>query len=318
LELLLVIDGPILVTGGTGFLGSHVVTALRERFGNEVFVARHADYDLTHEENVVRLFREHPSQLVIHLAGLVGGIWPNRERPAEFFYQNLTMGTFLLHHAWKSGAKKFVAAGAGCGYPENAPNPLRETDLWSGFPQRESAPSSLAKRLLSIQSEAYFRQYGFVSIIGIPGNIYGPNDNFNLTDAHVIPALVRKFVEAADDGKPVVEVWGSGRAARDFVYAGDVADGLIRAAERIERAEVINVSSGIETSVADVVTELNQITRFRGDIRWDSSKPDGQLHRRFDTTKAKALLGWDARTPLREGLELTVDWYRSHRAAARI
>lgn len=307
----------VLVTGGTGFLGSHVVEQLRALSPASVTVARHRDFDLTKEDQVARLFAEHPCDVVLHLAGLVGGILPNRERPAEYFYQNLTMGTFLLHHAWKARAKHFVAAGAGCGYPENAPNPLKETDLWSGFPQKESAPYSLAKRLLTIQAEAYHRQYGFTSTILIPGNIYGPYDNFHLLDAHVIPALVRKFVEAADDHLPEVVVWGSGKAARDFVYAGDVARGILLAAEKQVGNELINLSSGIETPVREVVEQLHAVTGFQGKIVWDTSKPDGQLHRRFDTSKAASLLGWKASTSLREGLALTADWYRKHRAEAR-
>jgi GDP-L-fucose synthase len=310
-------DMSVLVTGGGGFLGTHVVEALRRRGVRNLFVVRKRDYDITREEEVRRLFREHPAELVVHLAGLVGGIWPNRERPAEFFYQNLMMGTLMLHHAQQSGARKFVAAGAGCGYPEFAPNPLKETDFWNGLPQKESAPYSLAKRLLTIQADAYQRQYGFVSLIGIPGNIYGPYDNYDLLDAHVIPALVRKFVEAADEGRPEVEVWGTGKAARDFVYAADVAEGLLLAAERLDRHEVVTLSSGVETSIAEVVAALQQTSGFRGAIRWNTEKPDGQMHRWFDTAKAKELLGWTARTGLAEGLRATVDWYRANQGSAR-
>lgn len=310
-------DKHVLVTGGTGFLGTHVVTQLEAKSPARVTVVRHRDFDLATEADVARLFTQYRPDVVLHLAGLVGGILPNRERPAEYFYQNLMMGTLMLHYAWKSGAKKFVAAGAGCGYPEFAPNPLQEKDFWSGFPQKESAPYSLAKRLLTIQSEAYYRQYGFVSVIGVPGNIYGPHDNFNLLDAHVIPALARKFVEATDDGLPEIEVWGSGKAARDFVYAGDVASGLLGAAERISQNDIINLSSGIETSVKEVVALLQEITGFPGKICWNASRPDGQLHRRFDTSKARNLLGWQASTSLRDGLKVTVDWYRAHRQEAR-
>jgi GDP-L-fucose synthase len=307
----------VLVTGGTGFLGSHVVEQLRARGSASLFLVRHRDYDLSREPEVERLFQEHPADIVIHLAGLVGGILPNRERPAVYFYQNLTMGTFMLHHAWKARARHFLAAGAGCGYPESAPNPLKESDLWSGFPQKESAPYSLAKRLMTIQAEAYSRQHGFTSTILIPGNIYGPFDNFHLLDAHVVPALVRKFVEAADQGRPEVVVWGTGKAARDFIYAGDVAKGILLAAEKGIGTELINLSPGIETPVRDVVDILKDASGFKGKIVWDTTKPDGQLHRRFDTSKAEQLLGWKAETRLRDGLALTVDWYRKHQAEAR-
>jgi len=307
----------VMVTGGTGFLGTHVVQQLQAKSPSQIIVVRHKDYDLATEAGVVRLFQDHKPEMVIHLAGLVGGILPNKEKPADYFYQNLMMGTLLLHNAWKNGVRKFIAAGAGCGYPEFAPNPLKEGDFWSGFPQKESAPYSLAKRLLTIQSEAYYRQHGFVSVIGVPGNIYGPYDNYNLLDAHVIPALVRKFVEAAHTGAPEVEVWGTGKAARDFVYAGDVAEGLLKAAERIDKNEVINLSSGIETSVRDVVEALRDLTGYTGKIVWNTSRPDGQLHRRFDTSKAKHLLGWSAQTSLREGLKITADWYEKNQPEAR-
>jgi GDP-L-fucose synthase len=307
----------VLVTGGNGFLGSHLVAQLQTKNPKSIFLARHKEYDLTKEEQVARMFAEHPADLVIHLAGLVGGILPNKERPAEYFFQNLTMGTFMLHYASTSGARHFLAAGAGCGYPENAPNPLREQDFWTGFPQKESAPYSLAKRLLTIQAEAYQRQYGFPSTILIPGNIYGPYDNYHLLDAHVIPALVRKFVEATDQNHPEVVVWGTGKAARDFIYAGDVADGILRAAERGIGTDIINLSSGIETPVRDVIELLTEISGFRGKVVWDTTKPDGQLHRRFDTSKAGQLLDWQATTKLRDGLVLTVDWYRKHQGEAR-
>jgi GDP-L-fucose synthase len=307
----------VLVTGGAGFLGSHVVERLRSLRPHELTVVRRRDYDLTREADVARLFYDRRPDIVLHLAGLVGGILPNRERPAEYFYQNLMMGTLLLHHACRNGVAKFVAAGAGCGYPEHATSPLKEADLWSGFPQQESAPYSLAKRLLTIQAEAYSRQFGLVSIIGIPGNIYGPYDNFHLLDAHVIPALVRKFVEAVQTNAASVEIWGTGQATRDFVYAGDAADGLLRAAELLERTDVINLSSGRETSIRQVVDLLRNICGYGGRIDWNTSRPDGQLQRCFDVSKAKLMLGWTAATPLAEGLLATVDWYRAHQHEAR-
>ena len=215
-----------MVTGGGGFLGSHVVEALHDAGCSDIFVVRSSDYDLTHEDAAAQLFSDHPADVVMHLAGYVGGIGSNKAYPADFFYRNLMMGTLIIDQAWRGGAEKVVAAGAGCGYPEQAPLPIKEEDFWQGFPQTLSAPYSLAKRMLHVQSMAYWRQHGFPVVVAIPGNIYGPYDNFDLEAAHVIPALVRKFVEAADDGHPSVTVWGSGTPTRDFVYAGDVARGI--------------------------------------------------------------------------------------------
>ncbi len=310
----------VLVTGGDGFLGHHVVEKLRAAACRNLFVVHHQEYDLTREAQVSELFRQHPCDLVIHLAGLVGGIAANQARPAEFFYQNLMMGVLTMDCAWKAGAQKFVCAGAGCGYPEDAPLPLHESSFWQGFPQQPSAPYSLAKRMLHVQSLAYWRQYSFPAIVTIPGNIYGPHDNFDLENAHVLPALVRKFVEATADGDGrgnTITVWGTGRPTRDFVYAGDVADGILRAAELYDRAELVNLSSGREHSIREVVGLIAELTGFRGVIAWDGSRPDGQARRLFDIGKARRELGYRPRTNLRDGLKLTIDWYRQHRAQAR-
>lgn len=306
-----------MVTGGSGFLGTHVVERLNGAGCQDVFVVRSRDYDLTKEDDVARLFAEHPADVVIHLAGLVGGIQANKLRPADFFYQNLMMGTLTLHYAWRSGAQKFIAAGAGCGYPEHAPLPLREENFWDGFPQQESAPYSLAKRLLHVQAIAYWRQHGFPAIVTIPGNIYGPHDNFDLEHAHVVPALVRKFVTAVDEGLDRVVVWGTGNPTRDFVYVGDVADGILLAAQVYDRPELVNLSSGTEVSIREVVEHLREVTGFRGEVVWDQARPDGQPRRVFDVTKARRDLGFEARTGLRDGLRITVDWYRANRGSAR-
>lgn len=307
----------VLVTGGGGFLGSHVVNQLRENDCSDVFVVRSRDYDLTHEVDVVRLFREHPADIVMHLAGYVGGIGANKSFPADFFYRNLMMGTLVLHNAWKSGAKKVVAAGAGCGYPEFAPQPIKESDYWNGYPQDDSAPYSLAKRMLHVQSMAYWRQHKFPIIVTIPGNIYGEYDNFDLAAAHVIPALVRKFVEATDDGHASLPVWGSGKPTRDFVYAGDVAEGMILAAEKFNEPVLMNLSAGRDHSIREVVELLTEISGFKGKIVWQTDKPEGQSSRLFDMSVAEKQLGFKASTSLRDGLKKTFDWYRANRAQAR-
>jgi GDP-L-fucose synthase len=312
-------DKRVLVTGGGGFLGRHTVEKLQEAGCTRVFVARQRDYDLTTETGAGRLFADcAPVDIVLHLAGYVGGIGANKAYPADFFYRNLMMGVLTMHHAWKSGATKLVAAGAGCGYPEHAPMPLKETSFWDGFPQQESAPYSLAKRMLHVQALAYWRQHRFPAIVTIPGNIYGPYDNFDLEAAHVAPALVRKFVEATSaPGTSKVVVWGTGRPTRDFVYAGDVAEGILRAAEVYDAPQLVNLSSSVETSIRDLVETIRSATDFRGEIVWDASRPDGQARRGFDVSKAKRELGWEARTSLRDGVAKTVAWYRENRSRAR-
>jgi GDP-L-fucose synthase len=307
----------VMVTGGGGFLGSHVVEKLQALGGAKIFIVRQRDYDLTREDHVAKLFAEHPADIVVHLAAYVGGIGANKARPADFFYRNIMMNTLTLHHAWKNGVQQVVSAAAGCGYPEHAPIPLKESDFWNGFPQEVSAPYSLAKRMLQIQALAYWRQHQFLATATIPGNIYGPYDNFDLENAHVIPALVRKFVEAVDDKQERIVVWGSGTPTRDFVYAGDVAEGLLRAAEVYKQPEIVNLSSGKDTSIADVVHALSVITGFAGRIVWDTSRPDGQSRRLFDVSKARKDLDWHARTSLHDGLAKTVEWYRAHRKTAR-
>lgn len=320
----------VVVTGGGGFLGTHVVEKLREAGCRHVFAVRSKDYDLTREEACARLFADlgkgaggwpggrPAADVVIHLAGLVGGIQANKDRPADFFYANLMMGVLTMHHAWKEGVQKFVAAAAGCGYPQQAPMPLKETSFWDGFPQQESAPYSLAKRMLHVQSLAYWQQHRFPAIVVLPGNIYGPHDNFDLENAHVVPALVRKFVEAtASRPHKDVVVWGTGRASRDFVYAGDVAAGILRAGEAYGEPQLVNLSMGKNTSVREVVEMLAQITEFEGQVVWDRARPEGQPDRCMDVDKARQELGFHAATELREGLALTARWFRENQARAR-
>jgi GDP-L-fucose synthase len=307
----------VMVTGGGGFLGSHVVEQLQDYGCAEVFAVRSRDYDLVTEKDTIRLFNEHPADVVFHLAGYVGGIGANKAYPGDFFYRNLMMCAHVLHYAYKTGAEKVIAAGAGCGYPEAAPLPIKEADYWNGYPQDDSAPYSLAKRMLHVQSFAYWRQYKFPILVAIPGNIYGPYDNFDLQAAHVVPALVRKFVEAADDGKPFVEVWGTGRATRDFVCAGDVATGMIHMAEKVNEPVLLNMACGHDHSIREVVDALTEITGFSGDLKWLTDKPEGQDRRVLDMSLTEKTLGFRCETSLIDGLRQTVDWYRANRKIAR-
>ncbi|MGE4131810.1 MAG: GDP-L-fucose synthase family protein [Bdellovibrionales bacterium] len=302
----------VLLTGATGFLGKHVHAKLKSLEPRELVAVSSRDFDLTRESEVEKMFREAKPTLVFHLAGLVGGILANKERPADFFYRNIMMGTLVFHYAYKAGVEKIVAAGAGCGYPEHANMPLIESSLWDGRPQKESAPYSLAKRMLAVQSLAYHQQYGFKSVICIPGNIYGEYDNFNLTSSHVIPALVRKFVEATRDNKPEVEVWGTGTPTRDYIYAPDVAEGMMKACEHYTSTDVVNISSGEETSVSQICEVLKSVTGYKGQIKWLTDRPEGQKRRWFDVTKAKRDLNWSAATTLEVGLRNTVQWFRDN------
>lgn len=307
----------IMVTGGGGFLGSHLIEKLRKDHIENIYSVRSNDWDLTKESDVKDLYAEVEPTVVFHLAGLVGGIGANTAHPGRFFYDNLMMGMLTVHHAMKSGVKKIVSAGAGCGYPEFVIMPQKEADFWAGFPQPDSASYSLAKRMLHVQSLAYWKEFAFTSIVTIPGNVYGPYDNFDLDRAHVVPALVRKFVEAVDDRHDRIEVWGTGSPTRDFVYAADVVEGMIAAASKLEGPMLVNLSSGTETSIHEVVQTLTAITGFGGEIVWNQRLPDGQARRVFDVSLAEQILGWHARTSLMAGLKLTVDWYRANRVYAR-
>ncbi|MDD5556372.1 MAG: GDP-L-fucose synthase [bacterium] len=304
----------ILVTGAEGFLARAVIPELRRHGAAEIATADRGTHDLREQEAVRRLLAETRPQVVIGLAGLVGGILVNSQRPAEFMYDNLMMGTILLHESWRAGVEKYAACMCGCAYPDGAPSPIREEMLWDGPPQRNSAPYGSAKRMLAVQAEAYRRQYGFDCIVLVPGNIYGPHENFNLNDAHVIPSLVRKFCEAADAGAPEVVVWGSGTPRRDFVYVGDAAEAIVAALERYSGPELINISSGTETAIGDLVALIARLCGYRGRIVWDREKPDGQAVKIFDVSRMERLLGHRCRTPIEDGLRRTIDWYRENRS----
>lgn len=299
----------VVVTGGAGFLGSFVVDKLRERGASDVFVPRSCDYDLTSVDGIERLLRDARPDLLIHLAARVGGIAANRQRPAEFFYDNLMMGAQLFHACWRAGVDKFVGIGTVCSYPKFAPVPFREEDLWNGYPEETNAPYGLAKKTLLVQAQAYRDQYGYGSIYLVPVNLYGPRDNFDPHSSHVIPALIRKCVEAMERREERVVVWGSGCATREFLYVEDAAEGIVLAAERHDDCAPINLGAESEISIAQLVETIAKLTGFDGEVVWDASQPDGQPRRCLDGSKAREHFGFEARTSIEDGLERTIRWY---------
>lgn len=304
-------DKRVLVTGGAGFLGSFVVRELQKRQAAEVFVPRSKDDDLRQLSAIRRVLADARPDIVIHLAGRVGGIGANSARPAEFFYDNLMMSVPLLHESWCHGVAKFVAIGTVCAYPKHTPVPFKEEDLWNGYPEETNAPYGLAKKMLLVQSQAYREQYGFNSIFLLPVNLYGAGDNFDLQTSHVIPALIRKCVEARKRGDDRIVVWGTGEPTREFLYVDDAAEGIILAAERYNASEPVNLGSGMEISIRDLVRLIARLARFQGEIVWDTSKPDGQPRRCADTSKAARLFGFKAHTSFEEGLRSTISWYET-------
>jgi len=303
-------DKRVLVTGGSGFLGSYVVDTLTKRGAALVFAPRRKDYDLRILQNVRNLLADTGPDVVIHLAARVGGIGANREHPAEFFYDNLMMGVPLLHESWASGVKKFVALGTICCYPKHTPIPFQEENLWDGYPEETNAPYGLAKKMLLVQSQAYRQQYGFNSIFLMPVNLYGPRDNFDRSSSHVIPALVQKCLDARARGEDEIVVWGDGSPTREFLYVEDAAEAIVLAAERYNKSEPMNLGSSCEISIKDLVELIAQLTGFEGRIVWDATKPNGQPRRSLDTSLAEHAIGFRSRTNFTEGLERTIAWYR--------
>ena len=307
----------VLVTGASGFVGHNLVPLL-ERTGGELVLPTRRDYDLTEQEAVRRMLATTRPDVVLHLAGLVGGILANARQPADYLYQNLVMGTLVLEESRKAGVRKYVTLIGGCSYPATAPSPIAEERLWDGYPQAESAPYSLAKRMAVVAAEAYRRQHGFDAIVLVPGNLYGPHDNFDLESSHVIPALIRKFWEARRDGHPEVTAWGTGRPLRDFVYVEDACAGILRATESYSSPEIVNISSGARVSIRELVETVARLVGYEGRIVWDASKPDGQLDKGFDVTRMKAWLHHECETPLVEGLRKTLRWFEANYAHARL
>lgn len=304
----------ILVTGGAGFLGRHLVHKLRERGCGEIVVPRRKEYDLTKEEAVERLFIDTTPEVVVHLAAVVGGIGANQKNPGSFFYDNLMMGTLLMEQARRHGVAKFVAVGTICSYPKFTPVPFREEDLWAGYPEETNAPYGLAKKMLLVQGQSYRDQYNFNAVYLLPVNLFGPGDNFNPETSHVIPALIRKCFEAMDKRERRIVCWGDGTATREFLYVVDCAEAIVLATEKYDGREPVNVGAGFEVAIRDVASTVAELSGFDGEIVWDATKPNGQPRRCLDTTQAFERFGFRSTTAFREGLQRTIDWYRTNRA----
>lgn len=308
-------DRRVCVTGGAGFLGSFVQQKLRERGVGEIFVPTIEKYNLVEREGILRLLDDARPDVIIHLAAHVGGIGANREHPAEFFYDNLMMGVQLLHESYRRGVEKFVAIGTVCAYPKFTPVPFKEDDLWIGYPEETNAPYGLAKKMLLVQAQAYRQQYDYNAIFLLPVNLYGPRDNFDLNSSHVIPAMIRKMIEAQEAGQKEVVLWGDGSPTREFIYAEDAAEGIVLAAERYNGPDAVNIGSGYEIAIRDLAELIARLTGFEGKLVWDTTKPNGQPRRGLDTTRAEQYFGFKARTSFEEGLRRTIDWYRGARTA---
>jgi GDP-L-fucose synthase len=303
----------VCVTGGAGFLGRNIVRKLKLRGANDVFVPLIDEYDLTQAEAIERMLDRSKPDLIIHLAAQVGGIGANRAHPAEFFYNNLMMGATLMHQAWQRGVAKFVAIGTICAYPKFTPVPFKEENLWNGYPEETNAPYGMAKKMLLVQAQAYRQQYGYNAIFLLPVNLYGPGDNFNPASSHVIPALIRKCIEAQDAGLDEIVVWGDGSPTREFLYVEDAAEGVLLASERFDGEQPVNLGSGNEISIKNLLETIVRLTGYAGRVVWDTSMPNGQPRRGLDTSRAEQYFGFKAQMSFEEGLRRTVEWYRQNR-----
>jgi GDP-L-fucose synthase len=304
-----------MVTGGGGFLGKAVVRLLKERGATDVFVPRSREYDLRSPADIARALVDGQPSVVIHLAAVVGGIGANRDNPGRFFYENAIMGIELMEQSRRAGVDKFVQIGTVCAYPKFTPVPFREDDLWNGYPEETNAPYGVAKKMLLVQGQAYREQYGFDVIHLIPVNLYGPGDNFDPASSHVIPALIKKCVDARDSGADHIEVWGTGAASREFLYVDDAAEGIVLGTERYDGPDPVNLGVGQEITIRDLVELIVRLTGYDGEVRWDATKPDGQPRRALDTSRAQALFGFEAKTSFEDGLRRTIDWYEQHRVS---
>jgi len=305
----------VVVTGGAGFLGGFVTERLQKRGCKNILVPKIEDYDLVSIDDIIRMYEDMKPDIVIHLAAVVGGIGANREHPGEFFYKNLMMGVQLIEQGRVANIEKFVAIGTVCAYPKFTPVPFKEEDIWNGYPEETNAPYGLAKKMLLVQSQSYRAEYGFNSIFLLPVNLYGPGDNFNPASSHVIPALIKKCIDAIDSGADYIDCWGTGNVSREFIYVADAAEGILLATEHYNGPEPVNIGAGFEITIKELAEKIVELTGFTGEIRWDSSKPDGQPRRRLDVSKANEYFGFKAKTPFDEGLKATIDWYRKHKTA---
>lgn len=303
----------VIVTGGAGFLGSYVVKELQARGAQDVYVIRREEYDLRREADVKRMYADCPATMVIHLAATVGGIGINRAHPGSFFYDNLMMSVLTMEHARLAGVEKVVALGTICAYPKFTPVPFKEDDLWNGYPEETNAPYGLAKKMLLVQAQAYRQEYGFNAVYLLPVNLYGPGDNFDPESSHVIPALIKKCIEAQDAGADHIVAWGDGSPTREFLYVADAARGIVLAGERYNDPDPVNLGSSDEISIKDLVELIAELTGFEGKIVWDTSKPNGQPRRKLDVSRARERFGFEAATDFREGMQQTIAWYRAHR-----
>jgi GDP-L-fucose synthase len=308
-------DQRVLVTGGAGFLGRYVCKAIAAFEPAAVIVPRSRDYDLRRRDDIDRLFDETEPETVIHLAAVVGGIGANRRHPGRYFYDNAIMGIELMEAARCAGVRKFVGTGTICAYPKFAPVPFKEEDLWTGYPEETNAPYGLAKKMLLVQAQAYRAEYGFNAVTLLPVNLYGPHDNFDPDSSHVIPALIRKVVEARDANQDRVEAWGSGTASREFLFVEDAARAIALAADRYDGSEPVNIGSGVEITIRELAEMICDLCEFKGEIIWDASKPDGQPRRCLDVSRARDWFGFEAQTSLRDGLQQTIAWYEEQRTA---
>lgn len=299
----------IVVTGGAGFLGHYICKGLEARGCKNILIPKIEDYNLVEKDGIKTMYDDMRPDIVIHLAAVVGGIGANRKHPGKFFYENLMMGVQLIEEARVRKLEKFVAIGTICSYPKYTPVPFKEEELWNGYPEETNAPYGLAKKMLLVQAQAYRQEYGFNSIFLLPVNLYGPGDNFDPSSSHVIPALIKKCIDAMDDGEDYIDCWGTGSASREFIYAEDAAEGILLATERYNSFEPVNIGAGFEITIKDLVKKIVELTGFKGEIRWDSSKPDGQPRRCLDTSRAKKLFGFETKMSFDEGLKATIEWY---------